>query len=133
VYSDYGNAVKNAYIASMRIASNSNRTTAKEIADYQQALSGLERATLERTAKWESVLLLGNPDTVAAARAWHRSVWKLQDIAHGAPISDSEKQALTSEFEGARLQFYEAARKDLGITSGQLPRGELWEWDRSDQ
>jgi hypothetical protein len=67
-YTDYGLAVKNVYAQSMRAAELRRRDGQDQTAAYEEALAELGRLTDERTAKWETVLLLGQPETIAAAR-----------------------------------------------------------------
>jgi len=43
----------------------------------------------ERAAKWESLLLLGSPEAIAAARIWHRVAWTMEWVARGT-ITDPE-------------------------------------------
>jgi hypothetical protein len=76
-YADYGHAVKNVYVQCMRAAELRRQGSDGDPAAYEEALAELERLTDERTAKWESVLLLGHPETIAAARLWHRRAWQV--------------------------------------------------------
>ena len=82
-YAEYGYAVKNVYIQCARLA----RLQAEEADGGQaaapEALSQLGALTAERTAKWELVLLLGDPETIAAARRWHRRIWQVELLARG--------------------------------------------------
>jgi hypothetical protein len=119
VYADYGYSVKNVYIACLRIVENRGLNT-KSVPTDPQVFGEFERLTTERTAKWESVLLLGNPETIAAARAWHRSIWQMEVIARGIR-AETAWAAILDKVNDARTRFYEAARRDLGITSGRVP------------
>lgn len=47
------------------------------------AASALSEAESERARVWESVLLLGNPATVEAARVWWHEVWRFVWFARG--------------------------------------------------
>jgi hypothetical protein len=69
---------------------------------------------------------MGNPDTVAAARTWHREVWHLELFARGLRSDNDEWKATMDSVVAARAAFYDAARRDLGI-SGHLPEGGRWE------
>jgi hypothetical protein len=128
-YADYGYAVKNVYVQCMRVAAMRRRKAAGERADYAEALAGLSVLTDERTAKWESVLLLGNPQTVAAARAWHRRVWQVERFARGERTDFEQWDALMTDIMADRARFYAEARRDLGITSGELPPSGRWDAD----
>ena len=71
-YSDYGYAVKNVYVLCLRIANARVRGGAGDPDQYEESLALLGVLTDERTAKWETVLLLGSPEAITAARTWHR-------------------------------------------------------------
>lgn len=129
VYAEYGYAVKNVYVACLRIAETRGLATS-DPTHSPQTINDLDRLATERTAKWESVLLLGNPETITAARTWHRTIWQMQLVAHGTPTDDVAWGALLEKVDDARARFYEAARRDLGITSGQVPRADSGGWER---
>jgi hypothetical protein len=78
-------------------------------------------AETERALSWETVLLLGEPATIAAARAWHEQAWRLErmlreDQPDQALFIDAYKEAMR-----LRNKFYAHARIDLDVTSGPLP------------
>lgn len=125
-YADYGYAVKNVYVTSTRAAEL--RLGGEEgSAAYHEALAELGRLKVERTATWESVLLLGHPETIAAARTWHREVWQVERFALGQRTDTGQWDAVHEEINADRGRFYAAARRDLGITTGDIPMGESWE------
>jgi hypothetical protein len=126
-YADYGYAVKNVYYLCGRIVNYRGLGPVSEQMDVTEALGELGRLASERTAKWESVLLLGNPETVAAAREWHRTVWPMQRFVRDDHTDVTEWNALFDNAAAARERFYDAARRDLGIRSGHLPPWDRWE------
>jgi hypothetical protein len=126
-YSEYGYAVKNVYVQCLRVANSRVRSGRGDPVDYDEALAQLDVLTDERTMKWETVLLLGNPETIAAARTWHRRVWQVELFARGARTDVDEYDNLLQEVIADRTRFYEAARRDLGIMSGAVPVGGPWE------
>lgn len=128
-YADYGYAVKNVYVQCMRVAAMRSKQAGGNQADYEEALTALSELTDERTAKWESVLLLGNPQTVAAARTWHRRVWQVERFARGERTDTEQWDALMADVIADRARFYTEARRDLGITSGELPSSGRWDAD----
>jgi hypothetical protein len=67
-YSEYGYAVKNVYVQCLRIANSRLQNSAGDSAGHAEALAQLGALTDERTAKWETVLLLGSPQAITAAR-----------------------------------------------------------------
>jgi hypothetical protein len=125
-YADYGYAVKNVYVTSTRAAELRQRGEETSAA-YHDALAELARLNVERTATWESVLLLGHPDTIAAARTWHRRVWQVERFARGQRTDTDQWDAVHGDINADRDRFYAAARRDLGITTGDVPRSEPWE------
>jgi hypothetical protein len=127
IYADYGYAVKNVFEICKRIAAHNGLGTKSDPLDPAKASDELGRLTAERTAKWESMLLLGNPETIAAARAWHRLIWHMELFARGARTDEKEWLSLLAEVAIARTRFYEAARLDLGIKGGHVPHAERWE------
>jgi hypothetical protein len=76
-YAEYAHAVKDVYVQCMRAYGlRGKRAVAR--AAYREALTELERLTDDRTAKWEAVLLLGDPEAIKAGRTWHRRVWQVE-------------------------------------------------------
>jgi hypothetical protein len=86
----------------------------------------LAEAEQIRASKWQTVLLLGNPATIAAAREWQEGVWDLGRIARGRDVVSTEYVALYEETGRRRDMFYVAARLDLGIVGGDLPRSDSY-------
>jgi hypothetical protein len=130
-YVDYGSAVENVFYMCGRITNFRGLGLMHEQIDVPDALSELGRLASERSAKWQSVLLLGDPETVLAARKWHRLVGEMQHFVRDDRTDVGEWRALYGQFDPARAGFYEAARRDLGIRSGPLPPGGPWELAKS--
>jgi hypothetical protein len=128
-YAEYGHAVKNVYVQCMRVAAMRSQRPDGDQAGYAEALAGVSLLTDERTAKWESVLLLGNPRTIAAARTWHRRVWQVERFARGERTDTEQWDALMEDIMADRARFYTEARRDLGITSGEIPASGRWDAD----
>lgn len=98
-------------------------------ADVKSAIAAgeaaLVAAEVERTMKWESVLLLGASEVIIAARAWHQSAFRLDRMALGRQ-SDMAWDEAVEAVSRARRAYYEAAKADLGIGIGSEP--EAYEW-----
>jgi hypothetical protein len=120
-YAEYGDVVKRVKSAALRVARSKGLESTAPPIDLAQGLENLIKLEDERTAKWERVLLLGDPETVLAAREWHRSVWKIQDFARGEDVEREAWPDFLRQTTMARARFYACARKQLGI-SGELPR-----------
>ena len=116
-YVEYGSAVKAIFDRVLRLRDDNQ----KEFIDRAAVLQELRPAGAERAAKWEQVLLLGTPTSIAAARSWHQSVWALQDFVFGLRSGDQEWETALRRSAVARTAFYIAARKDLGLRDPDLP------------
>jgi hypothetical protein len=87
-YTDYGYAVKNLIHLALRVSAHRGLNDIRPALAPDEGLELLEAANQERAVKWKTVLLLGTPDTVAAARDWHTNAWNLEHFAL-ARISDN--------------------------------------------
>ena len=126
-YAQYGYAVKNVYVHCRRIIEMRNQGSKGNAPKLDDAFAQLGVLTDERTARWESVLLLGDPATIAAARTWHRRVWHVELFARGERDDVEELNTVHDQVIQDRDRFYAAARRDLGITSGDIPYGGPWQ------
>ncbi|MEU2257425.1 hypothetical protein ABZ540_30060 [Nocardia xishanensis] len=123
-YSEYANALKQYVQISYRLAAARGYPAVALPIDIEVGLQALAEAESEKTIKWEGVLLLGSPAAVAAARAWNRAAWELGWAARGHVIEPAEYVRRYSEMGRRRNEFYECARADLGVRSGELPPGD---------
>jgi hypothetical protein len=97
----------------------------------------LAEADVEVSSRWETVLLLGVPDTIEAGREWRHAAWHVEWFARGL-LTDHEEFEQAMESSGAgRRRFYEMARKDLDVDGGPLPNKLMgmpaWAADRGGQ
>ncbi len=120
-YSEYANAVKQMVRLCRRIAETRRLLSTGQPIDLDSAFVALAEAETERAARWETVLLLGEPATISAARAWSEQVWRLERILRedhpdASSFIDAYRDAMR-----LRNEFYARARADLDITSGPLP------------
>ncbi|GAA4005429.1 hypothetical protein GCM10022247_28500 [Allokutzneria multivorans] len=121
-YSEYANAVKTCSQLSYRLAAARGYPAGAQPIDLDEGLKALAEAEIERTVKWESVLLLGSPEAVAAGRSWHETIWKLSWVARGQDVDRDEFIGIYEVTGRRRDEFYRCARTDLGVRSGELPR-----------
>lgn len=96
---------------------------AQAYADYGYAVKNVY-VTSTRAAELRQQ---GHPDTIAAARTWHRRVWQVERFARGQRTDTGQWDAVHDDINADRDRFYAAARQDLGITTGDVPRSERWE------
>ncbi|ONI83016.1 hypothetical protein ALI144C_18405 [Actinosynnema sp. ALI-1.44] len=119
-YTEYANAVKQMVRSCRRIAETKNLLPTGTPIDVDAGFDAIAEAETERALKWETVLLLGDPATVVAARAWHEQVWQLEHILRDegqdeATFVDAYKKAMR-----LRNEFYACARAYLHVTGGAL-------------
>lgn len=119
-YVAYTNSVKRIVHIASGMARTRGLRHSSEPVPLDTGQTELAAATSDRTARWESILLLGHPDTISAARAWHQSVWQLEFYARGVLTGESGWAAALDEFERTRVEFYRCARADLGL-EGSVP------------
>lgn len=123
-YAQYANALKHYMQLSFRLAAARGYPALAAPMDLDAGVQALAEAEADKTIKWEAVLLLGSPQAVAAARAWNHAAWDLGWAARGHVIEHDEYLRLYSEMGRKRNAFYECARADLTVVSGELPPGD---------
>lgn len=72
-YAEYGRSVKNYVTLLRRVAANMGLDSVAHPLPRSVGLPRIEEAEDERASRFEGVLLLGTPSTVAVARKWHRA------------------------------------------------------------
>jgi hypothetical protein len=83
-YTEFGDAVKHVFHLATRIAASKGFPHSVEPMEPDaQANTVLSDAESARARAWEAVLLLGDPATVDAARAWWHEVWRFVWFARG--------------------------------------------------
>lgn len=123
-YSEFANALKRFSEVSMRMAAGRGFPNAGQPISVEDGAQLLAEAASDTTLKWEMVLLLGSAEAVAAGRLWNKAVWELSLVALGREMGH-EDYVLAFEAAGyKRNDFYECARRDLGVRSGELPVGD---------
>lgn len=120
-YSEYANAVKQMVRLCRRIAETQRLLPTGQAIDLESAFTALAEAETQRAARWETVLLLGEPATISAARAWSEQVWHLERTVREKHPDASAFITAYRDAMRLRNEFYAHARADLDITSGPLP------------
>ncbi|MFE3051963.1 hypothetical protein [Nocardia sp. NPDC059236] len=116
-YSAYAAAVKREVRIHVKMAASKHPELwpGHEVLDISTGWPLLVTAEDERAALLESILLLADGPTVAAAREWQQKVWELRRLHNDTSITaESVRQALAGTSD-ARDRFYACARADLGI------------------
>ena len=126
-YASYAQSVKEMINIAGRIAAGRGLlgSDLEPLIPTQENLDLLAAAENERARQWETVLLLGHPQTVAAGRNWHEHAWRLEAYARALLTgNNSDWRTARAAVDVARDAFYESARSDLQVTGGGLPSSE---------
>ena len=78
VYARYSNALKEQIGITQRIGAALGYAHVVDPLEPAEGLPLLAEAEARRATLWESVLLVGDAETVTAARSWHEAVWTLE-------------------------------------------------------
>lgn len=132
-YASYANALKAQIRIAERIGSARGFAHMTDPLEPTEGLAQLGEAESRRAAEWESVLLVGDAETIGAARAWHEAVWNLELYARGLRENPAGWGSAIRQLSQARDAFYLCARRDLGITGPPPPSGN-WprQWQQPD-
>lgn len=134
-YADYMNAVKEIQRLASRVAAARRLDDQAEALDPGEGLPLLAEADAARATAYETLVLLGNAETIAKAQVLHRQAWRLEWYARGRLQGDPAvwEQAF-ADYKDARADFYRAARRSLEVAGGPVPRGEwppAWQAEQS--
>ncbi|MEU5897581.1 MULTISPECIES: hypothetical protein [Streptomyces] len=127
-YGRYGNALKSQLRVAQRIGAALGAPDTADPLEPAEGLPLLAEAESHRATEWESVLLVGDAATIAAARRWHEMVWTIELLVREGPVEAEMWTRAHRLASAARDAFYESARRDLGIAGAPPPPGE---WPRS--
>src|SRR5690606_28048458 len=75
----------------------------------------------------EAVLLLGDPDTIAAARRWHECVLKLERLSNGSLNSHAMCDEMWQQTARDRARFYACTPRSLGTGGGDAMPESSWQ------
>ncbi|MEV3990484.1 hypothetical protein AB0J57_16410 [Streptomyces sp. NPDC049837] len=127
-YASYANTLKAQIRIAQRIGADRGFEHVTDPLRPEEGLPQLAEAESRRAAEWESVLLVGDADTIGAARAWHEAVWNVELYARGLRDDPAGWAEAVQQVTLARDAFYARARRDLGIAGPPPPPGN---WPRT--
>lgn len=133
VYARYGNALKEQIWISQRIGAALGYANVVDPLEPAPGLQLLAEAEARRASLWESVLLVGDAETVVAARSWHEAIWTLE-LHVREQSREADKWARDAQRVSQRRDaFYACARRELGVAGPPPPSGN-WprEWRHDD-
>ncbi|WP_239091760.1 hypothetical protein [Streptomyces sp. SID14478] len=126
-YSRYGNVLKAQLRVAQRVGAAMGYADVTDPLDPDQGFPLMAEAESLRAAEWESMLLVGDAPTIAAARKWHEAVWTIELLVREGCPSPSDWTKAHRNASAARDTFYQNARQDLGIGGAPPPSGQ---WPR---
>ncbi|MFD5101638.1 hypothetical protein [Streptomyces albidochromogenes] len=127
-YASYATTLKDQLRVAQRIAAARGFADVTDPLDPAEGLAQLAEAESRRAAEWESVLLVGDAESIGAARAWHEAVWNVELYARGLRDGAAGWADAVKQVSHARDTFYACARRDLGIAGPPPPSGN---WPRT--
>lgn len=132
-YIRYSSTLKEQIRVSQRIGASLGFEHVTDPISPEEGLTLLAEVESRRAAEWESMLLVGQADTIRAARRWHETVWNLELYARGTKTEPDDWRKALQMMSDARDDFYASARQDLGIGGPPPPSGS-WprEWQRDE-
>ncbi|MBA4247274.1 MAG: hypothetical protein C0444_03145 [Microbacterium sp.] len=117
VYTEYAASVKMAIIRSRSILGSLGLSPSLTPISREDGLPLLAQDEINRSERLESLMMIGGPEIVAAARKWHEISWTFHLWAIGSvEATREEADRLYDSAQKAREAFYEAARNELGIS-----------------
>lgn len=125
VYGEYALTVKRELSVILRVGADRGLPGSSDSLPLEEGRRLVAEAEDERTAAWESVLLVGSDAAVVAGRAWHNAAGRMYRVASGLEDSTGWADAVRAT-SAARREFYAVVRVDVGIEASTDPA--IYEW-----
>jgi hypothetical protein len=119
-YTAFAATLKEITTLGFRLAAHNDPHTRSIPIERATGLQELAAANLRRTTDWESLLLLGDEATVAAARTWRDATTAFEQQARQETKDATTWQRRIDQMNAARDDFYIAARRSLGVYGGSV-------------
>jgi hypothetical protein len=127
-YTDHAHAVKKMTEIARAVAAHLGLEDLAEPLSPEVGIPQLVAAELDRSAKWESVLMVGDAAVVEAGQRWKQCVWRLEWFARGRLSGRGDWDLALTQAGDAKHEFYEAVRRSIGTPGGPLPRFRRSPW-----
>ncbi|MGN9811537.1 hypothetical protein ACTMSW_19545 [Micromonospora sp. BQ11] len=124
-YVEYARTIKEIHAIALRMTAADRPASRSHRIDREVGVAMLAEADVRRTLVWESMLLLGDEQTVAAARTWRDAVWQVEHCARGFADQQVDVASLLNRADEARDGFYRAARSSLGVRGGSVAQSSM--------
>lgn len=126
-YVDYVNSTKVSVNIVVLVLAGKGIVEANNSLEESEGLAMLSDAEGERSVKLEGVLMLGNTETIAAARELTRQLYRLYSFARGElPVTPQIWDEAYSAYRLARTRFHDAARNSLGVPQADMGDRSVW-------
>jgi hypothetical protein len=123
-YVDFAQAVKDVYYVAGQLSAERVPMILLPHIDPDAGLRELGEAEGRRSRAWETLLLLGDEDSVRAARQWREAVWRVQRVAIDPALGAAEWAEAVPAIDRSRDEFYAAARRSLGVSGGSVAQAD---------
>lgn len=120
-YLEYAVAVSTMARAAGQLAGSRGWDAMATPEERDRALQNLDQAEINRTAKFEPVMLLGDPNCIDAGHVLNRCAWRMEKIARGLePGTDKNWLEARNNYVVALDNFHREARESLIIFGAPL-------------
>src|SRR5690242_12940490 len=119
-YVTYAASVKEIHALALRVSAPHRLHSKSRPLAREQGLEMFAEANARRTKAGEAMLLLGDEETVKAARAWQDAVGAEEHLSTDDSIDERGWRSAVEAVDQARDRFYVAARENLGVHGGSV-------------
>jgi hypothetical protein len=120
-YLEYAVAVSTMARAAGQLAGSHRLDAIAAPEERDRALQNLDLAEINRTAKFESVMLLGDPDCIDAGHVLNRCAWRMEKMARKLELeTDKTWLEARNNYIAALDNFHREARESLIIFGAPL-------------
>jgi hypothetical protein len=117
-YAQYAETIKHLQVLSLRLSASSRPGARSQPLDHAVGQELISEGEAARARAWEAVLLLGDAETVTAARLWRTAVLRMEHRARDLLDEATDWESLIGDADRARDHFYLMARHSLGVDGG---------------